>query len=696
VQRIGGILLAVVALTSVTFGVAHAGGDAAGSGRLLGITGNLARFQGQTGQASTVDQAFLGWEQGRSYGSSFAVLFQTHAPIPMIHLGTKGRNGREAITPGGIASGQGDAYLVALNEAIAVWGKGIYIRPMAEMNSSATAYAGYLANGQPRDAAHSPASYRKAFARIYVILHGGAASAVNAKLQQLGLPPLRGGDLPVNPFPRLRIVWSPLASDNPRVPGNAAVHYYPGAAFVDVEGGDIYDEHLTDTAPWQGLEHLYSAERSRQKPFSVPEWGLFQLDDPAFVQHMCTFLKTHGATELAAFYESKPGSIFDLESKPKSRAAYRSCITPLGGKLPDWATVSEPKQIALTLTPSPPSGPVPLNVQFSIIAQLSVPIAHWLLAFGDGTETEGTGPPPALFAHTYAQDSTYHAVLIVYPSAPFTPATARFLTSADVTAGTGATQPVAFTPTPTAGTAPLAVSFQTDLNLPAAPDSWQIVLGDGNTLQGSGAPPHFTGHTYTKAGTYRVLLIVNASAGSQFLVLANITVAAPPVGNASGKPTGTVLLNGRPFTGGPIPYGSKLDVTHGRLTLTTDTGTITVYGNGVFAAFLLLRGTDNGKPIVELRLTAGNFAACNRKLSAVSAKKPPPKVIRQLWAKAKGHFRTRGRYASATVRGTIWLTADRCDGTLTRVNQGTVQVSDFPLKKKFLVHKGASHLARKP
>ena len=315
-------------------GVAHAGGNAAGSGPLLGITGNLARFQGQTGQASTVDQAFLGWEQGRSYGSSFAVLFQTHAPIPMIHLGTKGRNGREAITPGGIASGQGDAYLVALNEAIAVWGKGIYIRPMAEMNSASTAYSGYLANGRPRDAAHSPASYRKAFARIYVILHGGTASAVNAKLQQLGLPPLKGGDLPVNPFPRLRIVWSPLASDNPRVPGNAAAQYYPGAAFVDVEGGDIYDEHLTDTAPWQGLEHLYSAARSRNKPFSVPEWGLFQLDDPAFVQHMCTFLKTHGATEIAAFYESRPASIFDLESKPRSRAAYRGCITRSAGSSP--------------------------------------------------------------------------------------------------------------------------------------------------------------------------------------------------------------------------------------------------------------------------------------------------------------------------------------------------------------------------
>jgi len=170
--------------------------------------------------------------------------------------------------------------------------------------------------------------------------------------------------------------------------------------------------------------------------------------------------------------------------------------------------------------------------------------------------------------------------------------------------------------------------------------------------------------------------------------------AAGPTGKANGTPTGTVLLNGRPFTGGPIPYGSKLDVTHGTLLLTTDTGTVLVYGNGVFAAFVLLRGTDNGKPIVELRLTGGSFAGCARKLSVAS--KAKPKIIRQLWAKAKGRFRTRGRYASATVRGTVWLTVDRCDGTLTRVTQGTVQVSDFILKKKLLVHAGASHLAQKP
>ena len=33
--------------------------------------------------------------------------------------------------------------------------------------------------------------------------------------------------------------------------------------------------------------------------------------------------------QLVAWYESKAGSIFDLGTKPRSRAAYRRYITPL-------------------------------------------------------------------------------------------------------------------------------------------------------------------------------------------------------------------------------------------------------------------------------------------------------------------------------------------------------------------------------
>ena len=153
------------------------------------------------------------------------------------------------------------------------------------------------------------------------------------------MPPV-AQDLPVNPFPRLRVVWSPLAGGTPRTAANAPEAYYPGRAYVDVEGGDIFDEALTDTAPWRDLEAMYGEAVKRMKPFALPEWGLFSIDDPAFVQHICDFLTHRRATEEAGLYSSKAGSIFDLESKPKSRAVYRSCITPLAAPLPRWAAAS--------------------------------------------------------------------------------------------------------------------------------------------------------------------------------------------------------------------------------------------------------------------------------------------------------------------------------------------------------------------
>lgn len=54
-----------------------------------------------------------------------------------------------------IAAGRGDSYLIALNQAISAWGKGIYARPMAEMNNPDNLYAGYALSGAPSDAAHS-------------------------------------------------------------------------------------------------------------------------------------------------------------------------------------------------------------------------------------------------------------------------------------------------------------------------------------------------------------------------------------------------------------------------------------------------------------------------------------------------------------------------------------------------------------
>ncbi len=155
-----------------------------------------------------------------------------------------------------------------------------------------------------------------------------------------------------------------------------------------------------------------------------------------------------------------------------------------------------------------------------------------------------------------------------------------------------------------------------------------------------------------------------------------------------------MLVNGRPFTTGTIPYNATVDVTRGRLALRADTGTLAVTGaGGITAAFVLVRGTDRGRSVVELRLAKGNFAVCPKRKTS-GASRLAATVVRQLWGDGSGRFRTRGRYSAATVRGTRWLTADRCDGTQTRVTKGVVQVTDLPRNRQVTLRAGRSYLAR--
>jgi len=290
----------------------------------LGIKGDVGRFQQLTGQDSTVRHVIVGWGQGAGWGSQFTALFQQLGGVPMIGLGTRGKDGREAITPQQIAQGKGDAYLIALNGAINQWAQPIYIRPFGEMNGYWNLYCAYTKGGAVKPG-HQTAWFRKAFARVYLIVHGGAAADINAKLRVLGMPPI-ANDLPENPMPDTRVVWNPQGFGDPDLPGNSAQAYYPGDAYVDVVGDDLYD--IRGKAEWDAAKALYKAHPG--KPFSFPEWGLWGIDDPVFIKTMGQFVRTHKRTEMLAYFESVPGSIFDLATKPKSKAAYRAWISSLG------------------------------------------------------------------------------------------------------------------------------------------------------------------------------------------------------------------------------------------------------------------------------------------------------------------------------------------------------------------------------
>ncbi len=309
------LLVAAAGLTAAVVATA----SAASQGRHieLGVNGTPARFDSLTHQASSARLIIIAWNQGGGRPQYFARLFSTMLAEPMLGIGIP--NG-SSLSPAAVAHGKGDAFLVALNQAVAAWDKPIYVRPLAEMNGWWNSYSAYNRSGSSRGARYSTREFRKAFARIYLIVHGDPAA--NTELARLGLRPVAGA---LTPAP-VQVVWNPQGYGSPDVRGNSAAAYYPGNHYVDVVGDDLYD--IRYKAEWPAAAALYRAHPG--KPFAFPEWGLWGIDDPRFVQAMAHFVRTHRRTILISYFNARPGSVFDIASKPRSRSAYRRLIAPLG------------------------------------------------------------------------------------------------------------------------------------------------------------------------------------------------------------------------------------------------------------------------------------------------------------------------------------------------------------------------------
>jgi len=289
---------------------------------LLGLHGDPSRFQNQTGQQTRIVHTFVSFAQT----ASLAKIAAHAGPVPMLALNTGAYGAAPSATPRGLAQGQNDAFLIRLNGVVNDFaGDRFYVRPFPEMNAYWESNSAYNKNGSPRGGPYTTAWNRKALARIAVILRGGVQADVNHKLAALGLPGI-AQDLAIT-TPKLRIVWNPQGFGAPDLPGNAAQAYYPGDAYVDVIGDDLYDIR-GHGATWAAAENLYKAHPT--KAFAFPEWGVWGFDDAQFVRDMAKWVRAHRRVEFIAYYSGRSGSVFDLASKPQSRAAYRSLISPLG------------------------------------------------------------------------------------------------------------------------------------------------------------------------------------------------------------------------------------------------------------------------------------------------------------------------------------------------------------------------------
>ena len=219
-----------------------------------------------------------------------------------------------------------------------------YIRPLGEPNRCLNVYAAYDCAGKHRDAAHSTRNYKRAFRRIYVIVHGGGKRRqIDRRLHAAGLPPLRSslGGLPKAP---VEVVWSTLPAGSPTVPHNRPAHFYPGSRWVDWAGTDIY----SDNQDWKSLRGLYN--RFSGKPFAITEWGVSTGDDSGFVGKLMGWVNRHRRAKMLVYYQDFGStSSYRIQNWPASLGVLRRMIH--NGRYPSYAPFP-PK------SPPPPPGGV--------------------------------------------------------------------------------------------------------------------------------------------------------------------------------------------------------------------------------------------------------------------------------------------------------------------------------------------------
>jgi hypothetical protein len=137
-----------------------------------------------------------------------------------------------------------------------------------------------------------------------------------------------------------------------------------------------------------------------------------------------------------------------------------------------------------------------------------------------------------------------------------------------------------------------------------------------------------------------------------------------------------------------IPFGTFLDATRGTVRITAANGRGGFQSANFWAGPFVLSQARSGQ--VGLLLSGGPARDCP---DAGGASAAVSRRIRRVWGNGRGRFRTRGRFGAAAVRGTRWLTYDRCDGTYFQSTSGEVLIEDFTRRRNVLLRAGRSYLA---
>ncbi|HTZ88579.1 MAG TPA: choice-of-anchor L domain-containing protein [Solirubrobacteraceae bacterium] len=231
-----------------------------------------------------------------------------------------------------------------------------------------------------------------------------------------------------------------------------------------------------------------------------------------------------------------------------------------------------------------------------------------------------------------------------------------------------------------------AVFLQAGSITSSAPPTTPAPPSGGEASPGAPAPRGGVAGTKTTGGAAVAEPAAPVAKATADVGPANGSVLIKVPGSNSYAPLGATIS---------IPLGTLIDASKGTVKLTsaknsegeTESG---LFSGGVFRVEQALARSPvkHGKSVLlTVLVLAGPLPVCSAKRAsnAAAARRTTHQSGRRLWGEAKGDFRTEGRYASATVRGTRWLTEDTCAGTIVRVARGIVSVHNVPQDRNVLV-----------
>lgn len=316
---------------------------------------SITDFAARTGKKPAVWQHWIRW--GGSYEYTFERAESTGTTL-MLHLSTApGQNMAGVISPGEIARGEGDGYLVKLGRRIEEHGGPVYLRLFGEMNNCDLAYSSHNCSGSRRNADHSAERFKDAWRRVVIVLRGGTVTSVNTKLKAAGLPALTAGpkdkpvakppvdlpDLPGGldeyldedrqievpvpaalPRPKIAFLWSPMTGGSPMIDALKPGIFWPGARYVDWVSTSFYSRYPN----FHYLEPYYRSFAARyRKPFAFGEWAMWDSGDPAFVRRLFAWVRSHPRVRMMVYNQgSESGGPFRLGNFPAAQRALRRAL----------------------------------------------------------------------------------------------------------------------------------------------------------------------------------------------------------------------------------------------------------------------------------------------------------------------------------------------------------------------------------